>query len=346
MKKSAILEETHFEPPAKSRAKPLEHPFGLPIVPISSKALNFVATNKYKYNGKEEQRQEFSDGSGLEMYDYGARHYDAQVGRWFAVDPRGSTQKNYSLSLYNYVTNNPISAYDPDGKDWNYIFNKDDKGKWHVNITFTAAIVNSSSKKYTQKQLTKLAKEVQSQLQSTFSKDFGSIDFKTTANIRVAKDDKDIKSDEHVYRITNESVKADDRADPYVLGGAVAEPGGKEIFIPTKSIKAIMSGKDKNTVPHETGHTLWLLHPEADYSQDPRNKISGTWQIINEQCFPNEGTNNLMPSSAGENQTDLNRIQFKAILSAFQANDYLMKKSGINFINRNTVDNVLNLLIR
>ena len=65
-------------------------------------------TQPYKYNGKE-----LDTKKGLNWYDYGARHYDAALGR-FTTNDRFA-EKYYSMSPYQYVANNPVNNIDVNG---------------------------------------------------------------------------------------------------------------------------------------------------------------------------------------------------------------------------------------
>jgi RHS repeat-associated protein len=62
----------------------------------------------YKYNGKE-----LDTKKGLNWYDYGARHYDATLGRFMTQDR--FAEKYSALSPYQYGANNPVCNVDVNG---------------------------------------------------------------------------------------------------------------------------------------------------------------------------------------------------------------------------------------
>ena len=84
---------------------------------------------KYKYNGKE-----LNEELGLDWYDYGARNYDASLGRFMNIDR--FAEKYESITPYQYTLNNPIKFVDVNG-DYVYVFGDDntrykyDNGKYY-----------------------------------------------------------------------------------------------------------------------------------------------------------------------------------------------------------------------
>ena len=76
------------------------------------------------------------DGTGL--YYYGARYYDASIGRFISADTEGIDYTNpQSLNRYTYCSNNPLKYTDPTGHSFGMTLLK----IWHIADTVVAAMV-------------------------------------------------------------------------------------------------------------------------------------------------------------------------------------------------------------
>jgi len=82
------------------------YPFGMNHLKTGNSYFAPGSYKAYKYNGKELQE--------TGMYDYGARMYMSDLGRWGVVDPLA--EKYLNISPYNYTANNPVLYIDPDGR--------------------------------------------------------------------------------------------------------------------------------------------------------------------------------------------------------------------------------------
>ena len=91
-----ILEETHY------------YPFGLTMAGISSKGVGNLQ-NKYKFNSGTELNTDLD----INLYETNFRSLDAQIGRFWQVDPLADF--TFEKSPYSFASNNPLVFNDPTG---------------------------------------------------------------------------------------------------------------------------------------------------------------------------------------------------------------------------------------
>ncbi|MDG4950145.1 RHS repeat-associated core domain-containing protein [Weeksellaceae bacterium KMM 9724] len=92
---------------------------------------------KYKYNAKE-----YQDELGLDWYDYGARNYDASLGRYFSMDRMSEIYSD--INPYQYTANNPVKFIDVNG-DYIWINDGNDRYKYENGKLYS---LNNESGKY------------------------------------------------------------------------------------------------------------------------------------------------------------------------------------------------------
>jgi len=225
----------------------------------------FVSGEEYRFgfNGVE-QEDEVSEGSYTTTY----RSLDTRVGRWRSVDP----VKHHSMSPYNSMDNNPISGYDPDGRDTR-VKKKKRKGKEHIEIRYRGVIIDKTDKGLSRSEIRKIRNEIKAQLKKSFSGESGDRTWDIKVKLRIGKSSRKFRRKnskgqsvrESTITLANEGYQYGEKdTEKLSSRGGMSLNNGYDAFVSLGPASSPASARGMTasvkTAVHEAGHTMGLPH--------------------------------------------------------------------------------------
>jgi RHS repeat-associated protein len=218
--------------------------------------------NNFLYNGKELQTD-----LDLDWYDYGARMYDAAVGRFFTQDR--FSEKYYGLSPYQYTANNPVLYIDVNGDSINLA------GLMVGDLKAAISILWDLSEQ------TGLNLSVKSNGSLTYSKD------KNTGEALVAEVDGEKAGSESARNFLTGLI--DDTKSTITVGASTGQGSktqGDHIWIDSEQIDGHINNTPNGLNDKTLGYGMTFLHelhhttPGGSLSNPPRSDVSSTGKTV------------------------------------------------------------------
>lgn len=230
-----LLQENHY------------YPFGMNMVgPWYSTE---GSSDKYQYNGKE-LNTEFDLG----WNDYGARWYDAAIGRFTGVDPLAEA---YSpISPYAYVANNPLSNIDPDGLHIEPVTKKGggEDGRDLITYKVTGKIINFSNNGV---DMETALSDIKTMVETSFQgKNIDGVDINFELDFSIAETMSEVSETDHLIVLAN-------GIDPSIPGGSNGFGGLVSVVDAdyfTGLYDKYIGEEGERTAAHELGHLFGLRH--------------------------------------------------------------------------------------